>query len=233
MDLADLLKMFGRGAGQAVGGKPKPKIRRAAERSPVEGLQCTLGSVQDVSSSGLKVWSLREPPVKPGALLPLVLAGGDQRLTVPARVVWVRRSKGAPGWHMGFQFEKPAQELREALENYARAGYFTTDPEVRRKLHTAQSDFEPREQQPPPPPVAVVEIVNLYALLGVERSAPAEEIHSAYRRLARQLHPDSNPSAAATEEFSRMSKAYAVLRDPEKRSRYDQMLGGPRANRAA
>lgn len=63
-----------------------------------------------------------------------------------------------------------------------------------------------------------------YAILGVSRDAKTDEIKKAYRRLARQLHPDVNPDPATQERFKEVSAAYEVLCDPEKRRMYD--LGG-------
>jgi molecular chaperone DnaJ len=64
---------------------------------------------------------------------------------------------------------------------------------------------------------------DLYKVLGVDRKASQEEIKKAYRKLARQHHPDRNPGdAAAEEQFKRISAAYDVLGDPDKRKQYDR-----------
>lgn len=64
---------------------------------------------------------------------------------------------------------------------------------------------------------------DFYELLGVSRDATDEQIKKAYRKLARDYHPDANPGdAAAEEKFKAISLAYEVLRDPEKRERYDR-----------
>src|SRR5690349_5394286 len=62
-----------------------------------------------------------------------------------------------------------------------------------------------------------------YEVLGVPRDASADEIKSAYRRLARRYHPDVNAGDAESEEkFKEIGNAYSVLSDPDKRSRFDQ-----------
>ena len=70
---------------------------------------------------------------------------------------------------------------------------------------------------------------DLYKVLGVEKKATADEIKKAYRKLARQYHPDRNPDDAAAESrFKEISGAYDVLGDPDKRKQYDRgsLFGG-------
>ncbi len=62
-----------------------------------------------------------------------------------------------------------------------------------------------------------------YGVLGVPRDASADEIKSAFRKLARQYHPDVNPNdPTAEDKFKEVSAAYEILSDPQKRARYDQ-----------
>jgi molecular chaperone DnaJ len=64
---------------------------------------------------------------------------------------------------------------------------------------------------------------DYYELLGISRSASADDVKKAYRKLARQCHPDANPDDPNAEgRFKEISEAYMVLSDPEKRSNYDR-----------
>jgi curved DNA-binding protein len=64
---------------------------------------------------------------------------------------------------------------------------------------------------------------DYYAILGVKRDAGADEIKSAYRRLARKYHPDVSKEKDAEEKFKEMAEAYETLKDAEKRAAYDQL----------
>lgn len=72
--------------------------------------------------------------------------------------------------------------------------------------------------------MASVGFKDYYAILGVPRDASQEEIKKAYRRLARQYHPDTNPgNKAAEEKFKEIQEAYEVLSNPETRAKYDRL----------
>jgi curved DNA-binding protein CbpA/uncharacterized membrane protein YsdA (DUF1294 family) len=64
---------------------------------------------------------------------------------------------------------------------------------------------------------------DYYAILGVPRNATPEEIKEAYRRLAKEYHPDKNPSPEAEKRFKLVNKVYQVLSDPAKRAEYDAL----------
>src|SRR5690242_9119699 len=66
------------------------------------------------------------------------------------------------------------------------------------------------------------EFKDYYKILGVEKSASAQDVKKAFRRLARQYHPDVNSDTDATAKFKEINEAYEVLGDPDKRKKYDE-----------
>ncbi len=68
--------------------------------------------------------------------------------------------------------------------------------------------------------------LDYYEILGLRRNASDEEIRSAYRKLARRYHPDVNKASDAAERFKRITEAYEILSDPERRQRYDMFGNG-------
>jgi hypothetical protein len=75
--------------------------------------------------------------------------------------------------------------------------------------------------------------INYYAVLHIEPYATSEEIHKAYRALAMQYHPDRNDNPAAPSLMTAINEAYAVLGDPGRRIKYDQMMARSRIRNVA
>ncbi len=63
---------------------------------------------------------------------------------------------------------------------------------------------------------------DFYGTLGVDKNASADEIKSAYRKLAKKYHPDMNKEPGAEQKFKDINEAYEVLGDENKRAQYDQ-----------
>ena len=68
-----------------------------------------------------------------------------------------------------------------------------------------------------------VKYVDYYQTLEIEKNASSKDIQAAYRRLARKYHPDVNKESDAEEKFKLINEAYEVLKDPEKRKKYDTL----------
>lgn len=195
-------RLNGRGAAGA-GSRP-----RRSERYRTNGLTCPLGDVVDLSGTGMRVRSSVRPPVKHGDVTQLSLASDSQRLVVAGRIAWVRRTSWR-AFEAGIQFLDMTAASSAAVVQLAKYGFVGA-------RDTASGGAPPRVR-------ATMQVEDLYEILGVPPGASADEIANAYRKLALQYHPDvcKEPDAAA--RFALTSKAYSVLRDPERRRRYDAL----------
>lgn len=177
----------------------KPKFTRTSKRYDTRLTDCALGSIVDLSTEGARIVCNAEPAVKRGHVFEISLACGDIKIFVLTRVAWTSQvDKNV--WNIGLHFFDADAHTRADIE---------------RLLDTAAAG---RELLP-----TTAEVEDLYATLGIPPSATADEIRAAYRRLARQYHPDYAPDEESSRKFARISKCYMVLRDESLRRRYDEL----------
>lgn len=250
----------------------KPKVReqkqRASKRYRTVGVRCELGTVLDISESGLRMQVDGKCPVKVGDILALTLRDCAHQTTVRGCVVWVKQGSNTHST-CGVAFVDVRPGTRHVIEQIAGVGEALAKDKSSNPADASKSPAagptagqaggsQPgagkadarqggngetasgqgasgagsrtaSENEPPKRSVrASIEIEDLYELFALPPTATTDEIHQAFRSMARNLHPDRNPLPDAAERFSQISKAYRVLRDPDLRARYDEMR-----NRAA
>lgn len=94
--------------------------------------------------------------------------------------------------------------------------------------------FKSRKAEAPRHPAPSIPVnVDLYAALELEPSVSTEEIREQYRRIAKLIHPDRNPSKEAAEVFQAATEAYTVLADPDRRAAYDKARAAAAPQRRA
>jgi hypothetical protein len=186
-------------------------IPRRAERYQTNGLRCPLGDLVDLSASGMQIRCAKRPAAARGEIRQFTISTGSQKLELAGRVVWVRRA-GWRGFRIGVHFVNLKPGTEAALVQLAKYGFVGGNSGA--------------SAAPPQPVKAAMEVEDLYQILGVEPQATHDQVHAAYRALARTVHPDVCKEPGASEHFALISKAYTVLKDPERRRKYDRLLAG-------
>ncbi|MCC5787138.1 MAG: DnaJ domain-containing protein [Phycisphaerales bacterium] len=209
--------------------------RRRADRYPMCAAMCSLGQVVDLSASGMRVRCPGQSPVYIGQPFWFGISAGDKYLRVQGEPIWIRRT-GLFGnaCEIGVRFVGVDSKTRAMIADLARYGFVPDRSEpAPATAHTEA--FEPdaipegaervgSDNAANNAAQVEVEVPDLYEMFELPRSATGDDIRAAYRRLARDLHPDSNPSADAAEQFAELTKAYQLLKDPGLRRRYDELL---------
>jgi hypothetical protein len=181
---------------------------RRAKRLQTNMLNCHLGSVVDISSTGVRVAGEGKIPVKRGQMVQLKLESAQQRLPVTAQVVWVKRR--FKKYTIGLRFLETSRSVTAAVESLARFGFIDFDAA--------------RRKQGGVPLQARVHLPDYYGLLGLSLGATDSQIKQAYRSMARKYHPDVCQDPEGPEKFTRITQAYEVLSDQRSRRSYDDRL---------
>lgn len=207
---------------QSNGRRPGGRQARQAERHRTNMLSCHLGRVVDISATGMKLRCESKPPVKIGQVIEAKLDSGHQRIPVQAQVVWIRR-RGFKTFTMGLRFVNIKRSLQVAIESLGRFGYIDLEAVAKAKQQKFGDPYKNHGQQAIN---ASADLPDYYSVLGVRREASPEEVHKAYRVLARKFHPDVAKTDDALEKFTAITQAYEVLRDAAKRKTYDLRRAG-------
>ena len=189
--------------------------RRASLRQPTETLSCLLGDVIDISATGVRIRCQGKPPFSTGAISTIKLTFKGGKLAVSVQERW-RKRRYLRGYEIGLKFVNTSPNVTAAIESLVTFGFICPDsaaaerpkPKARPKLRVT------------------VDLPDYYAALGVTPDADHEKVHAAYRRLARQHHPDINKEPGAESRFVGISEAYKVLSDPQQRRTYDLRQAG-------
>lgn len=236
---SDIQRMGLFGFGEA----PRKKRPRMAERYSAHGVRCPLGEIVDLSETGMRTKCFGKPTVQLNQMATLNVSSGASGIKVTGRVVWVKRVSPItvlknPEYQVGIQFANLSETAAKALVHLARYGYVGKKGE-HAEVETANSVASqyayssvvagPNGQDPIPetqarPAKVVMEVENLYAVLGVPFEATDEQLRHAFRSLALKYHPDRSSDPESHAKFDAVNKSYHILRDRDLRRRYDAML---------
>ncbi|MFI4898090.1 MAG: DnaJ domain-containing protein [Phycisphaerales bacterium JB059] len=193
--------------------------RRRIERLPARTLAAMGGTLVDLSGRGMRVRVHAKPEYKLGSSYRVEVRSSSQCVRLTARVVWIKRSSVlSREYELGLRFTDVQPAVGRVLEHWALYGYIpssnnvATMPEVE---HRMTSGAEAPK---------TTELPCFYAELGLTPDACQAEIHAAYRKLAKSLHPDICRDDDAAERFAYVARVYEVLGDPIRRERYDAAM---------
>jgi len=188
------------------GAKQTPQAlidKRRYPRFSTNVITCSLGDVVDISAGGIRLRGRGKMPVCRGQIIPLALKAHDSETQTKARVVHIRRV-GLRTWEAGFAFVDLRPSLVNDIENLGRTGeipHWTYIPPRHVKAEASLPDY--------------------YGALGLKQSATLEDIRKNFHTRAKKFHPDVNPDPAVAGKFMKMLEAYKILKDPDKRKKYD------------
>lgn len=217
------------------------KFPREHERVSSQGVSCHLGHVLDISGGGMRIRTERAPGISKGDQCSFGVRSSRHQVSVRGQIVWTRRA-GWKCYEIGVRWLDASPVHVQLLLQLARYGFVNIEETKGDPVppaggtngakasggfsagsSTASGAAGPAHQNDAIPETFVE---DLYAVLAVPRTSKPEEIQVAFRALARQLHPDVNKDTHAQERFTRVNKAYSVLRDADTRRRYDILLAG-------
>ncbi|MEM1107382.1 MAG: DnaJ domain-containing protein [Planctomycetota bacterium] len=192
--------------------------RRRMPRHETDVVTCPLGDIMDLSGTGMRVGFKGRCAVKVGQTVPVKLKTPHGSVAVAARAIWRRRTGLLGGCQIGFHFDglKPNQVV--ALATIARFGFIAPDG-VQTAGKDAGNEANHGSQVGSPAMVeANIVMAEYYEQLGLPTDATPQDVKNAYRKLARQYHPDVAPGEDNQRKFVELRQAYDLLNDHLRRA---------------
>lgn len=179
------------------------RVRRD-ERMACELITTQYGRVLDLSPGGLRVHGRGKGELSKGKVVPVTLKCAHGTISLMGQVAWQHKSP-LGGFEAGIQLHGVTRQTAALIRQLAQFGFL---PHAEQSSHradapaaagigagTAQATFE-----------------DPYAVLGIDASVADPQVQAAYRKLAREYHPDHNTSPEAPAQFQRVTRAYQAIR---------------------
>ncbi|MEM9414149.1 MAG: DnaJ domain-containing protein [Planctomycetota bacterium] len=193
---------------------------RKAERFGTASVKCQLGTVIDMSATGMRLACDKKPPVVVGNVYTTKISFDDGAMPLQVQVRWLRR-KGLKRYELGLHFVALKSGADRVLEAVAMFGMASA---ARPSKQAAAPRGKGKRKGAGRASVST-DLPDYYKVMGLKPDATPAQIKSSYRKLAVALHPDRSDAPDAIEKFDRLHEAYEVLSDPKRRSAYADMVG--------
>ena len=189
---------------------------RKAERYGAATIKCTLGSVLDMSATGIRLNCEKKPPVVVGKVYTTRISFDDGAMPVRVQVRWLKR-RGLNRYELGLLFVGVKPGADRVLDAIAKFGMASAAKSSQDSVPTPKKT---KQKQSSAGPRVTTDLPDYFAVMGLARDATPKQIKTSYRRLAVTLHPDRSDAPNAIEQFDRLHEAYEVLSDSKRRATY-------------
>ena len=207
---ADYHNMWFVGIGKSA---PVRTRKRESERFCSDLLTCPLGDVYDLSATGIRLRGKGRCKLSVGQAVAVTLQAPQGALTLQAKVVRIQR-QGLRSYDVGMQFIGITAGTARALKTLAEFGFVSgRGPASSGPSARGTSGAPPQDTTAPKNVIANAKLEKARQLLKLGPTPTAAELKAAYRKMAREHHPDVRPGPEANQLFSDIAEAYQTLRN--------------------
>ena len=201
--------------------------RRTSPRLGLTEVSCEQGTVCDVSLTGMQVSCPGAAPVGMNEPVRFHARCYGKQIAIEGNVVWIKRPGKVFGpSRFGVRFIEPGGIAAKALMHLANVGVWPEKLEAGTSAPSAPEPERDTTNDAPDDPTVQIEVIDLYALLGVEQDADERSIRTAYRTKVKQWHPDTCDDPQAAIRLEMVVGASRVLLDTQARREYDLRRAG-------